>query len=60
MKEAFNVEEVYWLAPNLVMLTDKTTLFVFEGTINVSNSNSSILSNFQVSTDTKSAGGLNF
>ena len=69
VKEAFGADEIYPANPNLVLSTDDTTLFVFEGTsegsedwgwkiIDKTNSNSSVRSDFEVGDDAENSGGL--
>ena len=69
MKEALCAKEVYPVNPNLVLSTDDTTLFVFEGAnnstdnwewkiVDESNGNSSVRSDFKVGDDAEMSGGL--
>lgn len=69
MKEAMNAEQVYPVNPNLVVSTDDTTLFVFEGSkdnsdewewkiVDKSNGDSSVRSDFKVGDDAENSGGL--
>ena len=71
VKVAFRAEEVYPANPNLVLSTDDTTLFVFEGKsvdggdeewawkiIDSDNSNSGVRSDFEVGDDAENSGGL--
>ena len=69
MKEALDAKDIYSVNPNLVLSTDDTTLFVFEGANNASddwqwklidktNGNSSVRSDFEVKDDVENAGGL--
>lgn len=69
MKEAFDGDEVYPVDPNLVLSTDDTTLFAFEGAadgegdwswklIDRTNGDSSVRSDFQVGHDAENSGGL--
>ena len=70
VKRLHGSEEVYPVNPNLVLSTDDTTVFVFEGTkdnggeeewdwkiIDMSN-NSSLRSDFEVGSDAENSGGL--
>ena len=68
-KEAFGANDVYPVIPNLVLSTDDTTLFVFDGasddsgdweqkTIDQTNSNQSVRSDFEVGSNDKNKGGL--
>ena len=71
-EKAFGVDEVYPLHPNLVLSTDDTTLFVFEGKardmeeedmwkwkmIDATNTDSSVRSDFEVGEDGENTGGL--
>jgi len=70
VKEAFNTDEIHPIDPNLLLSTDDTTLFVFEGTsgdsedhwdwkiLDKSNCDSSVHSDFEVDDDAENAGGL--
>ena len=68
-KEAFGADEIYPVNPNLVLSTDDTTVFVFEGTprgssdwqwkiFDKANRNSSVRSEFEVGEDGEHSGGL--
>ena len=69
VKEAYGSEEIHPVDPNLILSTDDTTLFVFEGAadgrgdwewkiIDKTNGDSSVRSDFQVGEDAESSGGL--
>ena len=69
MKEAYDGDDVYPVDPNLILSTDDTTLFVFEGAkegkgdwdwkiIDRTNGDSSVRSDFQVGNDAENSGGL--
>ena len=69
MKEALCAKEIYLVNPNLVLSTDNTTLFVFEGAnndtddwewkiVDESIGNLSVRSDFKVGDDAEMSGGL--
>lgn len=69
MKEAMNADKIFPVNPNLVLSTDDTTLFVFEGSaegnddwewklVDQTKGNRSVRSDFQVGDDAENAGGL--
>jgi len=68
VKQAYGATEVYPVNPNLVLSTDDTTLFVFEGTsvdsdwewklIDSTKEDTSVRSDFQVGDDAENSGGL--
>ena len=71
VKQVFGLDEIYPANPNLVLSTDDTTLFLFEGTsveggdeewdwklIDSGNSSSGVRSDFEVRDDAENSGGL--
>ena len=68
MKTAMNAKEIFPVNPNLVLSTDDTSLFVFEGKqtsgdwewkiIDKTNGNSSVRSDCEVRDDAENSGGL--
>ena len=69
VKEAFSCDKIYAANPNLVLSTDDTTLFMFNGAsdgsgdwewsiIDQTNSNQSVCSDFDVGTDVDNKGEL--
>lgn len=69
VKKAYGDEEVYPVDPNLVMSTDDTTVFAFEGMkdgigkwewklVDQTQGDSSVRSDFEVSNDAENSGGL--
>ena len=71
VRQAIETEEIYPENPNLVLSTDDTTLFVFEGKvsgtdkedwdwkmIDMTTNSSSVRSNFEVDEDAENSGGL--
>ena len=69
MKKAMNADKIFPVDPNLVLSTDDTTLFVFEGSsegsdewewkmIDKTNGNASVRSDFERGDDPENSGGL--
>ena len=69
MKAAYGEDEIWPVDPNLVLSTNDTMLFVFEGSSNKNNDwgwklidkssgNASVRSDFEVSDDAENSGGL--
>jgi hypothetical protein len=70
IKEAYGADDIYPVNPNLILSTDDTTLFVFEGAkdskeddwewklVDTTNGDSSVRSDFQVGEDAANSGGM--